>query len=278
MTELSPEARKLLEAAREAFSPDEERVTAVRAAIAARASTPPPPPGQPWTAGEGAVLKGAGWGLPHLVGMGLLVAAGAGAALVGYGAITPEPAAPPPPAVQPAGAAVPAASLDPGPEAALPAEATPVAEPPSPAAAAEPRPSRVPRDRSARAKTGAERETGAKQGPASPAPDQGEQADAPLPEDSLLAEMALLRAARGALKRGNAAASLSWLDRHERSYPRGKLRPERLVTRVLALCELGRVAAARAAAAELRRVAPRSNYPRQISASCAGEPGSNTVR
>jgi hypothetical protein len=273
MTELSPEAKKLMEAARESFSPDPERVTAVRAAITAQAVAPP---GTAGATGGGAGLKGAGWGTQHLVGVGLLVALGGGAAMMGYRALGSEKSPPPTPALEQIDERISGAGSDIQPEPARPAEPTPVAAPASVAPAAEPSTAPSPGESSpgitAGPRPGREPEPKAKAGPALRAFGKSDRNDPPLPADSLMEEVALLRAARGALKRGDAAGSLSFLDRHEASYPRGKLQPERLVTRVLALCELGRVFEARAAAAKLRRVAPRSNYPRRIAASCAGEP------
>lgn len=273
MTELSPEAKKLMEAARESFSPDQQRVTAVRAAITARAAAPQD---TSWTTGGGAGLKGAGWGVQHLVGVGLLVALGGGAAIMGYHALGSETLPPPTPALEQIDERISGAGSHTRPEPARPAEPTPVAAPVSVAPAAAP--STVPASGegspgvAAGPRPGRKPEPKAKAGPALRAFGKSDRTDPPLPADSLVEEVALLRAARAALKRGDAVGSLSFLDRHEASYPRGKLQPERLVTRVLALCELGRVSEARTAAAKLRRVAPRSNYPRRIAASCAGEP------
>jgi hypothetical protein len=79
MTDLSPEAKKLLQIAREEFSPADRRVTDVRSALELRLLR---------SHGSGGGVGGAGpagpagWGVPHLIGIAL-VAAGfiAGAAM-----------------------------------------------------------------------------------------------------------------------------------------------------------------------------------------------------
>jgi hypothetical protein len=272
MTELSPEVKKLLAAGRESFSPAAERLTAVRSAIAARTSLPP---GKPLPPGGGAALKGAGLGVQKLIGIGLLVAAGAGAGMIGYRTMQPGEAPPPVPAIEPAEAPAsgPASDIQAAPDSYPAAEpvvapASQPADAPAPAApkrrrtspaAAGPQPGPDPVDPAAA--------VGASQPPGkSSAPD-------PAPAtDRLAEELSLIGAARAALRRGDAAGALSLLDRHRADFPRGKLQPEQLLTRVLALCKRGRVSEARAAAAELRRVSPGSSYPQQIRASCAGEP------
>lgn len=75
---------------------------------------------------------------------------------------------------------------------------------------------------------------------------------------ALAEETELLEQAQSALARGDAAAALRLLERHERRFPAGALSEERLAGRVLALCQLGRVADARRSAERLRAVAPQS--------------------
>jgi uncharacterized protein HemY len=87
--------------------------------------------------------------------------------------------------------------------------------------------------------------------------------------DSLDGEVRLLRAARAALDSGAPERALSILAQHEERHPRGTLVQERLATRALALCALGRVTAARAAVRTLMRAAPGSPHLSRLQASCA---------
>ncbi|HEY8376481.1 MAG TPA: hypothetical protein VIK91_08330 [Nannocystis sp.] len=91
-----------------------------------------------------------------------------------------------------------------------------------------------------------------------------------VPKDipSLDAELALLRAAREALTQGEPAAALVSLERHRREFPGGLLVEERMLLRAQALCELGRRAEARAAAAELVRAFPSSPHARTSAGLC----------
>ena len=88
--------------------------------------------------------------------------------------------------------------------------------------------------------------------------------------DSLAEEVRLLRDAHAALDRDEPARALGSLDAHASRFPRGTLYEERLATRVLALCALGRIDAARLAAQELERAAPRSPHLGRVRASCIG--------
>ena len=90
--------------------------------------------------------------------------------------------------------------------------------------------------------------------------------------DSLAEEVRLLREARAALDRGDTSRVLASLDEHASRFPRGTLYEERLATRVLALCAMGRIDAARLAAQELERAAPRSPHLVRVRASCIGVP------
>jgi hypothetical protein len=95
-------------------------------------------------------------------------------------------------------------------------------------------------------------------------------APAPSAPSSLGVETALLQDARSALARGDAAGALSLLDQHEREYPRGVLIEERLATRVFALCSLGRKAEAQGVAEHLLRHSPSSPLRARVLQSCAG--------
>lgn len=68
-------------------------------------------------------------------------------------------------------------------------------------------------------------------------------------DDRLAAETRLLGSAQAALRSGDAARALMLLDRVAREFAAGVLSEEAGATRVFALCQLGRVGEARAAAA-----------------------------
>jgi hypothetical protein len=86
--------------------------------------------------------------------------------------------------------------------------------------------------------------------------------------DTLMEETRRLREARAALKGGDAARALSLLD--ERGAAGAQLREERAAARILALCDLGRVADARALGARFLAESPRSPLADRVRASCAG--------
>jgi hypothetical protein len=92
--------------------------------------------------------------------------------------------------------------------------------------------------------------------------------------DSLPEEVNMLRDARAALDRGDARRALAILDAHEARFSRGTLYEERLASRVQALCASGQTDAARRAAEELERAAPRSPHLTRVRASCVAPPSS----
>jgi hypothetical protein len=71
-------------------------------------------------------------------------------------------------------------------------------------------------------------------------------------------DVSLVRAAYDALRAGDAARALATADEHARKHPRSALAPEREATRILALCALGRTAAARDALDRYRAAFPPS--------------------
>ncbi|MBL9105391.1 MAG: hypothetical protein JNL82_30910 [Myxococcales bacterium] len=85
---------------------------------------------------------------------------------------------------------------------------------------------------------------------------------------SLEAELALLRAARAALTKGDPATTLRLVADHERQFLRGHLAEERMVLRAQALCERGEVAAARAAVAALLAAYPESPHASTTATAC----------
>lgn len=82
-------------------------------------------------------------------------------------------------------------------------------------------------------------------------------------------EVALLRSAQQALKRGDAATALAELDALGARHPDGVLREERLTARVLALCAAGRVDEARDAGRLFLAEMPTSVQADRVRASCA---------
>jgi len=72
------------------------------------------------------------------------------------------------------------------------------------------------------------------------------------------AELALLEPARNALARGDSAAALAAIARHEREFEAGFLAEERSALRVRALWSMGRISEAEAAAKAFRARYPRS--------------------
>jgi hypothetical protein len=87
--------------------------------------------------------------------------------------------------------------------------------------------------------------------------------------EDLLAEKALIDAARRALASANGGAALEALDQHASEFPRGQLASERAGTRVLALCELGRTADARREAGRFLARYPQHPMTARVRSSCA---------
>jgi hypothetical protein len=82
--------------------------------------------------------------------------------------------------------------------------------------------------------------------------------------------MRLVGAAVDALHKGDPARALVLLDEHARSYANGVLAEERAGERVIALCDLGRVAEARSAATDFLRAHAHAPLAGRVRASCAG--------
>jgi hypothetical protein len=94
--------------------------------------------------------------------------------------------------------------------------------------------------------------------------------DAPVPANRLAEETALLASANAELRSGDARRALSLLDDYDHRYPAGVLREEVLATRVIARCQLGPSAgkiARRGAAAFLARH-PASPLAPRVRSSC----------
>jgi len=87
--------------------------------------------------------------------------------------------------------------------------------------------------------------------------------------DTLAQELDLLHRAQSAWRGREPAEALSLLDEHASKYPRSELRLERGALKVLTLCELGRERAASRLARALLRRAPNSPARAAIEESCA---------
>jgi RNA polymerase sigma-70 factor (ECF subfamily) len=88
------------------------------------------------------------------------------------------------------------------------------------------------------------------------------------PGPDVAGEIALLNEAQRALASGQADRALQLLDRHARDFPRGSLAEERAAARIIALCALGRVTAARAETAAFVRKSPESPLVDRVRAAC----------
>jgi hypothetical protein len=86
---------------------------------------------------------------------------------------------------------------------------------------------------------------------------------------NLGAETELLESAQRELAAGQGERALQLLEHHEQRFPSAALSEERTFARVIALCQLGRSADARAAAETFLRAAPRSPLVPRLLKSCA---------
>lgn len=88
------------------------------------------------------------------------------------------------------------------------------------------------------------------------------------PEDLLQAETNALRTAQQALRGGKPRQALELLDAQDASFANGELKQERLAARVLALCQSGLVAEARAQAVRFGQLWPRSALMSRVRSAC----------
>lgn len=273
MNELSPEAKILLRFARDAFSPKASRLKATYAALEARASVPmreaPTPSGN-------LAFDPTQWGLWRLIGVGVLVTLGTGSAVLGARFLSETKVQSSEPAV--------ADSVTRNSES----RSNFFREPNDPSVSSPSihRSSEPQDDEATSAPVKGDSIVGISKGGKGRRDSRLYRKSSKRSkrlfvsddiDDSLSQEIALLRSARAALDRRDAARALALLDQHRALYPLGTLQQEQLVTRVLALCVLGRDSEARAAARELKRAAPRSPHLARIRASCAGESDSKAI-
>lgn len=243
--ELNSDARQLVDLAREARTPgDQDKLRiAERLAIPLAAGVIAGSAASAAKAAGAGASKAAGAGL--FSGTGLLGSAGAkiaaviavatvGTAVV-VGNLGTQPTAPPPPA--------------------------PVVAVPAPAVA-EPKPATV------------------EQIPTVPTPPVEEPKALPVnppavhsttPAHELAQEAALLHEAQAAWRAGQSAQALQLANQHAQRFPRSQLADERDVLRVLSLCKLGQVSAAKQAGARLLRKAKGSPWYQSVADSCAAK-------
>ncbi len=270
MSRAEDQAQAVLDAAQRHHSPSAAVQARTWSAIQSRwaAGDQGPPLGADPSASLSTATLSTGTTKGWLVVLGVVVlgAAGIGAAVVSMD----EPPAPAPvvaAAEGPAPASSEATALPP-PHAKTPARARLEADPSPPPAALEPSPR--PRAPSA-ARTPARRPSRPNKGEPS-ARDSASKESPPAAEGPALGdEVALLGQARQALGRGAHAEALTLLDRHRKRFPRGKLMQERELSRVTALCELGRVDEARTAARRFLKQHPSQALRRRLQGRCVGE-------
>jgi hypothetical protein len=257
MSELGPEAREILEAGRigdEPTAADRRRVRAsVMQAIAA---------GGAGGLASSAAAKASAAGLKAgavsvwkiVVGLTVATAVAGGVA----SRFTGE--APRPSTTAVAAVSAPIAPAPPPPE---PAASAPIAAPTAEPSASAPQPVASP------ARPSPHPVAPRPRAPAAPVASTSSEAPAappPPPEDTLAAEAAELREAHRAMQGGDPARALAVLD--GRQAKGNALREEREAARVLALCQLGRVDEARAAAARFLQSSPRSPLADRVRGAC----------
>jgi hypothetical protein len=86
-------------------------------------------------------------------------------------------------------------------------------------------------------------------------------------------ELKLLRGAYDALNAGNTDAAFKQLAEHAARFPRGELSESREVTRMIALCQVGQSATARAQAAQFLARSPDSPYAARVRLICRDASG-----
>lgn len=88
------------------------------------------------------------------------------------------------------------------------------------------------------------------------------------PAEDLARERALIRRAQKLLRDGAAAEALLVLDEHARDFPRGILLPERLAAQALSLCEVGRIEEAHKARDRFLMDYPASPLSERVRGAC----------
>jgi hypothetical protein len=91
------------------------------------------------------------------------------------------------------------------------------------------------------------------------------------PSEDLAQEAALLHQAQAAWRAGQSAQALQLANQHAAKFPRSQLANERDVLRVLSLCKLGQVQSAKQVGARLLRTAKGSPWYQSVAGSCAAD-------
>jgi hypothetical protein len=231
-TELSADARAILEAARDLDGPADLARSRVRRALLAKAAAGAGTTLAALSAAAGPSSTGALPLAKILVALAIVVAGGVGGAVAWR---AQRPAAP-----------LPVAAVT-GPAAVVPAVVTRAAATTAPAPAHVDRPASPPH----RAHV-------------------AQPARASAPASRLAEEMALLAASNAELRGGDAQRALALLNDYDRRYPAGVLREEVLATRVIARCRIGVApeAAARRAADVFLTRHPASPLAPRVRSSC----------
>lgn len=252
MVELHPEARKLLDTARSARTPstaDRDRVfAALMASVAVTSVAPSAAAAKTAAAKTGLVGKIAGNALWIKAAASVAVISAASASTIAYVRHRDASRAMPTPVT----VAAPAVREQPAP-------APEIAEPePAPSASPVGAVSAAP----ARALPSAEHAAPASNPPLSAALAHNSAGSS--------VELSLLRQAQAARRAGQPGRALELAREHTEKYPRSRLWAERETLRVLALCDLGRVDAARRSAAQLQYLWS-SPLRATLNASCVGK-------
>lgn len=264
MTELSPEAQALIQAA-DLGGPSPERRARLERRLAAAALATAAGAGVSAisTAASAKTALGATAGKSLFAGMGASIAASLAAGAV-IGGITVASVRGATGNVVPAPVSVVTSSQRDTPHAGLKARND------GAHAAREPTPPRVEARQPAPAESKAERKPQLEEPPAT---EPAVEAAAEVPRASNLpdidAEASLIAAARRELAAGRPERALEQLSEHERGFRAGMLSEERRALRVVALCNLGRQDEAQRDAEAFLREAPRSPLVPRIRKSCA---------
>jgi hypothetical protein len=238
VSDLNPDAQRLVDEAREARTPSAEDKRRMAMKLALPLATGAAAGGAASAAKAAAtvaiktpLLSGFALKLSAIVGAGVV----ATALVIGGRALRTKPRTPP----STTSASQPAVLAPPAPSPVAPPEAAP--EPSSPPADAPP--------------TALPRSSAAHVGKAA---------------DDLVQESELLHRAQTAWRAGQSAEALKLANQHAQRFPRSQLANERDVLRVLSLCKLGQTQAAKQVGARLLSHAKGSPWYQSVADSCAG--------
>lgn len=252
MSELSPDARRLIDATRDVDAPGAGDRARLHAAIQVRLASP----AAAAAAAPAAATTTAGAALAKLAAGGVILAA------LGVGAARARPRAPAPTAPAAAARSAPSPSTTAAPAPPSPERPTPAPPDPVRVALVPAPPRRAHRRAPTVVPSPAE---------AAPPPPVVGVAAPPAAPDAFDHEFSLLRDAQVALDRRRHGRAIELLDQYAAAHPGGTLGTEALTLRVLTLCALGRPDEARGFAARLLNEAPDSPSAGRVRSSCVGE-------